>query len=102
MKQGGGAQLCAPLLENYQSLHNAPTYDPIGQSVQFQQAYNLYRQAIDLVNGRAASFQSCGQGGGAIGGLDWSETRAKLDRAAQLLQQARDWANRTVDLSALS
>jgi hypothetical protein len=82
-------------LEDYQNIHNAPTYDPNGQSVQFQQAYNLYRQAIDLINSRAASFQSCGQGGGTIGGLDWSETRAKLDRAAQLLQQALDWAQRT-------
>jgi hypothetical protein len=94
MKQDGGVELCTPLLENYQNIRNAPTYDPNGQSVQFQQAYNLYRQAIDLINSRAASFQSCGQGGGTIGGLDWSETRAKLDRAAQLLQQALDWAQR--------
>ena len=100
MKQGGGAELCAPLLEAYQNIRNAPTYDPNGQSVQFQQAYNLYRQAIDLINSRAASFQSCGQGGGAIGGLDWSETRTKLDRATQLLQQALDWAQRTADMSS--
>ncbi len=99
MKQGGGAQLCVPLLEDYQNILNAPTYDPAGRPVQFQQAYNLYRQAIDLVDSRAASFQSCGQGGGTIGGLDWSETRVRLDRAAQLLQQARDWAQRTADLS---
>ncbi len=100
MKQGGGVELCAPLLKDYQNIHNAPAYDPNGQSVQFQQAYNLYRQAIDLVNSRASTFQSCGQGGGAIGGLDWSETRARLDRAAQLLQQARDWAQRTVNPSS--
>ncbi len=94
--------LCAPLVEAYRNIHNAPTYDPNGQSVQFQQAYNLYRQAIDLINSRTASFESCGQGGGTIGGLDWSETRAKLDRATQLLRQALDWAQRTADPSSMS
>jgi hypothetical protein len=100
MKQGGGVDLCATLLEDYQNIHNAPTYDPNGQSVQFQQAYTLYRQAIDLIYSRAASFQGCGQGGGTIGGLDWSETRTKPDRATQLLRQAPDWAQRAADLSS--
>jgi hypothetical protein len=100
MKHGGGMELCAPLLADYQNIHNAPTYDPNGQPVQFQQAYNLYRQAIDLIDSRAASFQGCGQGGGTIGGLAWSETRAALDRATQLLQQALDWAQRAVEPSA--
>jgi hypothetical protein len=100
MKRGGGVELCTPLLENYQNIHNAPTYESNGQSVQFQQANNLYRQAIDLISSRAASFQGCGQGEGTIGGLAWSETRVALDRATQLLQQALDWAQRAVEPSA--
>jgi hypothetical protein len=102
MKAQGGTETCPPLRENSQSFQNAPVYDVAGQSLQFQQAYTFYRQAIDLVNSRTAAFQGCGLGGGAIGGLDWEVTRTKVAQAIEKLEQAELWAQRVASVSSSS
>ena len=96
----GGAELCAPLQEKYQSIHNAPQYDVSGQPSQIQQAYALYRQAIDLVDTRALTIQECGKGGGPIGRNDQGILHGLFAQAASLFGQAVDWTKRAGTVSA--
>jgi hypothetical protein len=95
----GGAELCAPLLEKYQSLHNAPQYDMSNQPAQMQQAYALYRQGIDLVDSEAAKMQACGHGGGAIGHSDSGTLHRVFAQAADLFRQAIDSTKRASGVS---
>jgi hypothetical protein len=100
MARGGGAELCVPLREKHQSIHNAPTYDVSGQTQQLQQAYALYRQAIDLIDTRSAIFLACGQGDGALGPLDLGSAHQTLEKAARLFGQAVDWTRQAVGTSS--
>ena len=50
MASGGGVEVCAPLIAEYQGIHNAPTYDVTGQSTEMQNAYAAYRNGINIVN----------------------------------------------------
>ncbi|MBI5565005.1 MAG: hypothetical protein HY870_08925 [Chloroflexi bacterium] len=84
----GGVELCAPLLAKYQSVSQAPVYDVSGEPASVQQAYDLYRSAINTLNLRSATFLDCGKGGGPIGGLEWGETRLIIDKSLGLLGQA--------------
>ena len=95
----GGAELCAPLLEKHQSLHNAPQYDMSNQAVQMQQAYALYRQGIDLVDSEAAKMQACGHGGGSIGRNDSAILHRTFAQAASLFGQAIDLTKRAGGVS---
>ncbi len=100
MTNGKGAELCASLREKYQSIHTAPTYDVNGQTQQVQQAYALYRQAIDLIDSRSAVFLGCGQGHDAIGAIDLGNTHRTLEQASRLFGQALDWLRRGVSTSS--
>lgn len=95
----GGAELCAPLLEKYQSLHNAPQYDMGNQPVQMQQAYALYRQGIDVVDSQLAMMQACGKGGGSIGRNDSGTLHRVFAQAAGLFGQAIDLTKRASGVS---
>jgi hypothetical protein len=95
VKDPSRVDLCAPLLEKYQSLHNAPTYDMNGQTAEAQNAYSLYRQAISAVDEQAGAFQACGAGEGTIGGLSWSNAYATLNKAEQLMSRAQNWSRMT-------
>ena len=99
---GGGAELCAPLQQKFQSIIAAPSYDVSGQSSEMQQAYGYYRQGIDLVNSRAVTVQECGRGGGAIGRNDLGTLHRVYAQAAGMFGQAVDWAKRAVTISANS
>ena len=96
---GGGVELCIPLIEKYQGLHNAPTYDMTGQSNEMQQAYALYRDAIASVDTRAVTFLACGENGRPIGGGDVPVLRKLVSTAGNTLGQARDWVQRAVTVS---
>jgi hypothetical protein len=95
----GGAELCAPLQQQLQSIVTAPAYDVSGQSSEMQQAYSLYRQGIDLVNSRALIVQDCGRGGGPIGRTDAGTLRSLYAKAAGMFGQAVDWTKRAVTLA---
>ena len=92
MLSGGGAELCAPILQTYQSIHNAPVYSVQGQPTQIQQAYDLYRQAISTLDGRSDSFLQCGASGGSIGNLDIGETIEVAQKSVGLLARALELA----------
>ncbi len=98
----GGVELCAPLIEKYQSLHLAPTYDLGGQSGEMQKAYALYRQAIDTVDARAGTILGCGHGAGPIGGMELGLTRTTVSQAVNMLGQASDWTKRAMTVSSES
>ena len=74
MVAGGGSELCSQLVQTYQILHNAPVYNLSDQAVAIQNAYDMYRQAINGLDGRAGSFLQCGSAGGTIGSLDLGVT----------------------------
>jgi hypothetical protein len=86
---GGGSEACAPLLYDYYSLVEAPTYDVSQQPSNVQNAYGLYRQAVSLVVDKFGVFRSiCEGGGGTIGALDFNVARTTVNRAGDLLNQA--------------
>ncbi len=99
---GGGVELCAPLIEKYQSIHTAPTYDMNSQSNEAQQAYGLYRQGIDLMDTKSGTILSCGQGNGPIGGIELGMARQTVSRAIDLFGRARDVINLAPGVSTLS
>ena len=100
MNGGGGVELCTSLIGQYQSLHNAPTYDMNGQSSEMQQAYSLYRQAIASADTRADTILACGQSGTLLGKGDLSAIRFLVSAAGNTLGQARDWVQRAVNVSS--
>jgi hypothetical protein len=95
----GGVELCASLIGQYQSLHNAPTYDMTGQASETQQAYALYRQAIASVDTRADSILACGQSGTLLQKDVLKAIRYLVSLAGNTFGQARDWAQRAVTVS---
>jgi hypothetical protein len=97
---GGGVELCAPLIEKYQSIHNAPAYDMSGQSNEMQQAYAAYRNGISILDTQGAKIVSCGQGGGPLGKLDIVLVHRWTVQAIDSFGQARDWTLRAVTISA--
>lgn len=97
---GGGSELCAPLQQKFQSIINAPQYDVSGQPPQMQQAYGLYRQAIDVMNSRAVTILDCGKGGGTIGRNDLGALHKLFAQAAGLFGQAFDLTKRAGGVSA--
>jgi len=100
MTGGGGVELCAPLIEKYKSVHNAPTYDVNGQNYETQQAYATYRNGISLLDSQGSQIVSCGQNGGALGKLDIGVIYKRVTKAVDAFGQARDWALRAVTISA--
>jgi hypothetical protein len=102
MIAGGGVELCAPLIEKYQSIHNAPTYDVSGQSNEAQQAYAAYRDGISLLDSRADIILSCGQGGGSISALNLGLVRYPVGQAANSFAQALEALKREPGVLALS
>jgi hypothetical protein len=99
---GGGVELCAPLIEKYQSIHNAPTYDVNGQNYETQQAYAAYRNGISILDTVGANIASCGQNGGPLGKLDIGTDHKLATQAVDAFGQARDWTLRAVTISANS
>jgi hypothetical protein len=92
---GGGSELCAPLIEKYQSIHNAPSYDVSGQSNEAQQAYAAYRNGVSILDTRAALILECGQSGGTISPLNLGPVRQTVGKATDSFAQALDvlqWA----------
>ncbi len=102
MSSGGGADLCAPLIAQYQSIHNAPAYDMSAQSNEMQQAYAAYRQGIALVDSRADTILTCGQGGGPIRGMAGGLLRQAVSQAVETFGQARDAVKRAATISTES
>jgi hypothetical protein len=102
MTNGGGVELCAPLIANYQSIHNAPAYDMSGQSNEMQQAYATYRRGIDILETQAAKILGCGQNGGPLGGLDIGLVHHAVTKSVDSFGQARDWTSRAVSISPAS
>ena len=102
MISGGGVDLCAPLIAQYQSVHNAPAYDVSAQSNEMQQAYAAYRHGIDLVDSRAGSILGCGRGGGPIGAKEGRVVRQTVSQAVEMFGQAHDTIKRAVTISAES
>jgi hypothetical protein len=102
MASGGGAELCAPLIEKHQSIRAAPTYDMNGQPNEIQQAYGLYRQGIELIDTRSGAILACGQGGGAMGGIELGLVRQTVSRAIDLFGRARDLISLAPGVSTLS
>ncbi len=102
MSSGGGTDLCAPLIAQYQSIHNAPAYDVSAQSNEMQQAYAAYRQGIALIDARASTILACGQGGGPIGGMDGRLVRQAVSKAVEMFGQAHDAVKRAATISTES
>ena len=102
MHAGGGVELCPPLIEKYQSIHNAPVYDVSGQANDVQQAYGAYRSGIGVLDTRAALILSCGQGGGPIGPLNLGLVHDVAAKAADAFAQALDTLKRVAHASSAS
>ncbi|MFN8594720.1 MAG: hypothetical protein U0559_00845 [Anaerolineae bacterium] len=99
MAGGGGVENCAPLIAQYQSVQQAPTYDVTGQVNEIQQAYAAYRNGISILETRGATILSCGQNGGPIGPLDLGPVNKTVSKAVDAFGQARDWAKRAVPIA---
>ncbi len=99
MINNSGAELCAQLLEEYNSIQAAPTYDVNGQSAQVQQAYALYRQGIATLASHAASFQGCGRNGESLGKLDLDTIRPIVARVVATFSQALELSRYAPDAS---
>ena len=85
--QGGGA--CAPFVDEYNILLNAPTYDVGSQPPNVQTAYSLYRSALEQVLPKIQpAIDVCNKGGGSVGELDYATTLPVLKNAEGLLNQA--------------
>jgi len=102
MASGGGAELCMPLIEKYQGIHNAPTYDMNGQATEMQNAYAAYRNGINILDTQGAKILSCGQNGGPIGALDLGVMQYPLGKAVESLGQALDTIKLSPGISTLS
>ncbi len=102
MNSGGGVDLCAPLIAQYQSIHNAPAYDMSAQSNEMQQAYAAYRRGIDLIDSRAGTILGCGQGSGPIGAKAGGVVRYTVSQAVETFGQARDAVKRAATISTES
>ncbi len=102
MASGGGVELCAPLIEKYQSVHNAPTYDMSSQTNDVQQAYGAYRNGISTLDTRAEFIMSCGQGGGPIGSLNLGLVRQTVGKATDAFAQSLETIKRTSSMASLS
>ena len=102
MSSGGGVELCIPLIQKYQSIHNAPTYDVSGQSNEMQQAYGAYRNGISLLDTRATLIVGCGQGGGSIGRLELGSVHSTATQAADSFAQAQNVLKQFLDMSTMS
>ncbi len=102
MISGGGAELCAPLVEKYRSIQNAPTYDVSGQSNEARQAYDSYRNGISTIATRADIILSCGQGGGSISALNLGLVRNTIGQGATAFAQALDLMKLAPGYSTLS
>jgi hypothetical protein len=102
MVNGGGVEVCTPLIAKYQGLHNAPTYDVTGQSTEMQNAYAAYRNGINMVDTQGAKILSCGQNGGPIGALDLGLMQPPLSKAVESFGQAMDMIKLAPGVSTLS
>jgi hypothetical protein len=100
MLGGGGVELCAPLIEKYQGVHNAPTYDVSGQNYEMQQAYAAYRNGINILETQSGMILGCGQSGGPLGALDNGKIHIQLNKVMDAFGQAHDWVQRAVPISA--
>lgn len=100
MLGGGGVELCAPLIEKYQGIHNAPTYDVSGQNYEMQQAYAAYRNGINILETQSGMILGCGQSGGPLGALDNGSIHIRLNKVMDAFGQAHDWVQRAVPISA--
>jgi hypothetical protein len=88
---GSGAEACSPLLRDYATFANAPTFDVSGQPGNVQQAYGLYRQAVELLTVKIRPIANvCSGGGGGIGKLDFDVARTSINEGAGLLTQAQN------------
>lgn len=91
LQNGGGPDLCPPMIQTFNALVAAPTYDVSAAAGNVQQAYALYRAAIDRYNAQAGILRACGQGGsGTIQKYDLGTAYRQCGDAANLLGQAWD------------
>jgi hypothetical protein len=102
MIAGGGGELCAPLIEKYQSVHSAPTYDMTGQSNEARQAYDAYRNGIRLLDSRADLILGCGQTGGPIDTLNLGLIHNPAGHAVNSFAQALETLKLAPGMSTLS
>ena len=102
MINGGGSELCAPLIEKYNSLRAAPTYDLAGESSEVKQAYDLYRQGSSLLDARSGTILGCGHGSGPIGGVELGQVRWTAGLSVDLFGRARELINSAPGISTLS
>jgi hypothetical protein len=79
------------------SIVAAPVYGVNGSSTEAQQAYALYRQAIDRANTTAATLHTCGQGSSTIETTELGDIRRRLVEATALFGQAADLTRPTVN-----
>src|SRR3972149_5195171 len=85
----GNPEACAPFLDDFFSVIDAPEYDVSGQPSNVQGAYGLYRQAIAIVDDQLGKIATiCLTGGGVIGPLDFDLARIAVNDAGSLLGQA--------------
>ena len=85
-------ELCTPAKAMLESILAAPTYDVGGQSASAQQAYALYREAVEIVNSTATTMRSCGGGGSTIKGSELGLIRRKIGSAGTVLGRAFELA----------
>ena len=102
MLNGGGVEVCAPLIAKYQGIHNAPTYDVTGQPAEVQNAYAAYRNGINIVDTLAEKILSCGQNGVAIGAMDLGPLQRPIGQAVDSFGQAMDTIKLAPGVSTLS
>ncbi len=85
----GDVALCAPMLQSLDSLVNAPSYDVNTEPANVQQAYGLYRGAIDQLNDQVTVLKTCGASGkGTINPNELGTVHPKVGQAANQLAQA--------------
>ncbi|MBI5565003.1 MAG: hypothetical protein HY870_08915 [Chloroflexi bacterium] len=97
----GHADLCPPMIQTYNSLVAAPPYDMTGQPPNVQQAYTLYRGAIDQLSSLGEKLRTCGQSGsGTIGRNQLNTIFPPAGDAANQLARAWEFVRYEVDASS--
>jgi hypothetical protein len=86
---GSGEESCEPFLAEYNVIATAPVYDVHSQPANIQNAYGLYRRAIDVTLSRAVPLADmCKQGGGQVYKPDYVVARDTFREAIGYLEQA--------------
>lgn len=83
------AAQCAPMLASLNALLSAPVYEVTAQSANIQEAYGLYRAAIDQISTQLALLQQCGASGtGTVNPAELGKARRVISEAVNQLGRA--------------